>query len=250
VSSPSPPTSSPTNTDGVAVAAVAFLSAGAVAVACYRAAGVSLGLFFGPLLLAPFLAPSLALAGPTLIRRIVVCAALLAGTQLIWMATANLSAFDALRCGGVYGVLVLALAGSATLLVRVGAEQTFAATITAVGGFAWLTWPVWLCPWLNGPHSEQVAAWLSFAHPMLAMNGILYDRFNAWDRYTIAYQQLTTLNQDVLYALPRRIFWCMAVHGAVAAAGFLPLSRKGFQRIISGKDSPIANRLPEQQDVG
>ena len=43
-------------------------------------------------------------------------------------------------------------------------------------------------------------------NPLLAINGVLRERFDMWDRYRIAYQQLTTLNQDVIYALPKTIW--------------------------------------------
>ncbi len=54
-----------------------------------------------------------------------------------------------------------------------------------------------------------------FAHPLMAINGVVFDRFNFWDRYTIAYQQLTTLNQDVLYTLPKSVFWMAMFHGTM-----------------------------------
>ncbi|HZK81337.1 MAG TPA: hypothetical protein VFC46_09730 [Humisphaera sp.] len=196
--------------------------------ACYAVSGVSLGLFFGPILLVTFLAPGLAMAEDATIPRLIACAGLTLGIALIWLISGNLSAFDAVRCIGVLAAYIFALAGLAAFLSRLGMGPTYPAAIAVVIGFAWLTWPVWLCPWLDGRRAESIAHVLAVAHPLMAINGVLFDRFNIWDRYMMSYQQLTTLNQDVFYTLPKTIFWMVAVHGVVGAIGFLRVSKPGL----------------------
>ncbi|HWE03137.1 MAG TPA: hypothetical protein VG326_12075 [Tepidisphaeraceae bacterium] len=208
--------------------------------ACYAVSGVSLGLFFGPILLVTFLVPSLALADEDPIARLVACGAVTLGIAAVWLISANLSLFDLLRCVGVFGAYVFALGGCAVLLSRVKIGSTYAAAIVVVAGFAWLTWPVWLSPWLYGSHAETIVHWLSAAHPLMAINGVLFERFNFWDRYTLSYQQLTTLNQDVFYTLPKTVIWMILVHGAFAAAGLAPSSRTLSGKLRQPRIGPAA----------
>ena len=173
-----------------------------------------------------------ALAEPLVIGGIV------SGTSFFWLLTANLGALDFLRCGLVLAAYIVALAGLVSLLRGCGLDFTFASAITGVAGIAWLTWPVWLDLYLLGSHAETIVYWLTSAHPLMALNGVLFDRFNSWDRYTLAYQQLTLLNQDVFYTLPRHVTACVLFHGTLGAGGMMlpmalsSLRSRGRKRIV------------------
>lgn len=196
-----------------------------VSVSCYAVSGVSLGLFFGPVLLLTFVTPPLALRGTTRLDCFLTCVALALGTAVFWLAIAHLSVLNLLRCGVVLFSYVMGLAGAASLLMRLRIGPVFASAAVVWVGILWLTWPVWLCPWLDGPHAESIVGGLTVAHPLMAMNSVLFERFNFWDRYTITYQHLTSLNQDIYYSLPKTILWMVLSHLAVGA-GILSFARR------------------------
>ena len=199
---------------------VPFILGLGIAISCYIASGVSLGLFFGPVLLITFAASPLALRGAPN-KRLLTCVALTFGIWIFWLLAAHLSAMNLLRCGLVLFSYITALAGGAALIERLRIGPVFASAIMVLLGTAWLTWPVWLCTWLDGPHAEAVVHGLTAIHPLMAINGVLFERFNFWDRYTIAYQQLTSLNQDIFYALPRTIMWMVLVHLSIGAGALI-----------------------------
>jgi hypothetical protein len=142
------------------------------------------------------------------------------GIWTFWLLTAHLSVSHLLRCGLVLLSYLLALAGGASLLEQFLIGPIFASATMVLIGAAWLTWPVWLCPWLDGPHAESIVHSLTAVHPLMALNGVIFERFNFWDRYTIAYQQLTSLNQDIFYTLPKTILWMVLVHSGLGAGVF------------------------------
>src|SRR5947209_5890025 len=94
---------------------VAMLSSFGVACACYSASGVSLGLFFGPMLLLAFLTPPLVAGENSMRGRLMICAAVALGTWCIWLFAASLGAIDLFRCGLVLGAFVLSMAGAVSL---------------------------------------------------------------------------------------------------------------------------------------
>lgn len=203
------------STRGLIALLLPLLLGGAIACACLLASGVSLGLFFGPLLLATFAVPALALAEPSSPGRLFIPLSLSLGVWLPWVATAALSPRQSVDMLAILVAYCLCLGGVAALLQGLRLDAPFASALATLLGFAWLTWPVWLCPWLSGPHVESLVNALALAHPLLALNGLLLDRFGAWDRYPLAYQQLTTLNQDILYSIPRTIWPTVVLHGAL-----------------------------------
>ncbi|MDB5332429.1 MAG: hypothetical protein JWP03_3580 [Phycisphaerales bacterium] len=224
-------------------AAVPFALAAAITLACYFASGGSffaatsestpskiapsgatLGLFFGPMLLVPFLTPAFALSEKTFRARLIAVAALTLGVWLVWLIAGSINLSEAFRCGLVLAAWVFALAGFAGLLNATGLHPIFAAALTAALALAWLTWPVWLSHLLTG---QSAPVLLTAPHPLLSLNGILLDHFNAWDRYGIAYRDLTTLNQDILFTMPASIWPMVAVHIAIGIIGLTLASRRG-----------------------
>jgi hypothetical protein len=88
---------------------------------------------------------------------------------------------------------------------------TFASAIATILALAWLTWPVWLSPRLTGPSAATTVKYLTWMHPLFAVNGVLTN-LGAWSHLPIAYRYLTTLGQDVPYALPTSIWPAALVH--------------------------------------
>jgi hypothetical protein len=92
------------------------------------------------------------------------------------------------------------------------------ATVTTLA-LAWLSWPVWISPWLT---SESLARKLSSANPLLAINAIA-PQFGFWTQSKLMYR-LTTLGQDVgLGAMPDGILACVIVHAVIALAAAIPV---------------------------
>jgi hypothetical protein len=196
---------------------VPFVLGAGAAIACYGASGASLGLFFGPILLISLLAPTLTLGEQTIRARLIAVAALTLGVWLVWLIAGSINLSEAFRCGLVLAAWVFALAGFASLLNATGLHPIFAAALTAAFALAWLTWPVWLSHLLTG---QSASVLLTAPHPLLSLNGVLLDHFNAWDRYGLAYRDLTTLNQDILFTMPASVGPMVISHIALGSAGF------------------------------
>lgn len=190
--------------------------------ALLAAVGSNLGLFFGGIVLVTLILPGLLLAEEGWRGRAVVFSAVVLPVALIWLVPVS----GQLRMTGwvgSIGVLVvygLAVGGLACLLERVGLSALFAAAVVTVAGLLWLSWPIWMAPWLRSAH---VAAWLVAPHPLLTLNGILREWYPVpWAQHVLAYP-LTNLGDDVPYSLPTHIGWAVALHlpmgiGGIAAS--------------------------------
>jgi hypothetical protein len=190
---------------------------------CWWLAGAGLALFLGAVLLAAFYVPSTALAEQRLVRWLTAWAVVV-GICGVWLASlpyVDVTLSEWFRCDMICIAFVFALVGIASSLARLRMAAPIAATTTLTLAIAWLTWPVWLSPLLT----QRAVNWLVPAHPLLAINGVL-QHLGSWDRAPIAYRQLTILNQDIPYHLPRSIFPAVAVHTAIAIMGLLPLGPK------------------------
>jgi len=153
-----------------------------------------------------------------------VCSALAAGVFIVWIFAAHIEIDSIVRCALVLLAYLLALTGIVSLLVRLRIQPVLAAAMTVVLGLAWLTWPVWLSRALPSSGGQFFVHLAAPVHPLFAINGVVRLRFDGWDRYRIAYQQLTSLNQDVLYSLPHSIGPAAITHAAICAVS-LGLSR-------------------------
>ena len=192
---------------------------------CYRATGPTLGLFFGPILLATFLVPPLVLAHKeSPLAQALTVAGVVLGVLPVWLYAALLiypedqphaTPGDVVRCLPVLAAYALALAGIAAALSRVPSmPAALASFVTMVLGTAWLTWPVWLSPWLPG--KDWVVAALGPLNPLLAVNAAL-KHMGLWDEQRLAYR-LTALVRDVTYAPPAGVRWSVLFHTLVGAA--------------------------------
>ena len=188
---------------------------------CRAVADVSLGLFFGGVAFATLLVPPLTSAESTLPRRALVAALVSLGVALTWLtALGDLLYFTQwLACSAVLAAYAFALAGLCGMLISARFNSVVAAGSVTILALLWLTWPVWLSAALLRPAGESLAAWLVPAHPLFATNGVL-SHFDSWDRFPLAYRQLTVLNQDVFYAMPATVIWAGLLHGAVAVVAF------------------------------
>src|SRR3954469_24654167 len=205
----------------VKLAAAPAILCAAAAGLCYAAAGNSLGFYFGPVALMCLILPPIACAQSDRVDTLIVGAAAIDGTGLGWLLAVIGSAttfVQWLQCYLVIAAFALALCGLARL-VR-------SASVITVIALAWLSWPVWLSPGLT----PAMAAWLSPAHPLLAVNHVMLD-LGAWTQQWLMYQ-LTTLGQDVPYTLPRAIWPCALLHAAigVTALWLAPRRRESTER--------------------
>ncbi len=199
----------------LAVSAVATL-------ACYLAAGATLGLFLGGFFVATFLVPAAAVTSGKLIHVLDGAAAIVIGIGMIWLVAVIKSAASGAEWLLVVLTLAsyaLALAGLGRMLARLGINHVMVNAAGILIGFAWLTWPVWLAPHLGG--SDRAVNILVSIHPPLAANGILSNE-PPWTERTIAYQ-LTNLNQDVPLRLPTSAAPCIVFH-LMLGAGLLGMA--------------------------
>ena len=210
-------------------AAAPLLVAAALSLAaswfCYRATGPTLGLFFGPILLATFLVPPLVVAHDD--RPVdlgLAVGGVILGVVPVWLyaAAANYppdqphaTPGDAMRCVLVLAAYALALAGLTAALCRIPhAPAALASFLTMLLGLAWLTWPVWLSPWLPG--NDRLVAWLGPLNPLLAVNAAL-KHMGLWDEQRLAYR-LTALVRDVTYAPPGGVWRSALFHLVLGGA--------------------------------
>ncbi|MGH7214280.1 MAG: hypothetical protein ACREIT_05910 [Tepidisphaeraceae bacterium] len=188
-------------------------------VLCHAAGGGTLGLFLGPLLFAAILAPPLVVAEEGLRSKLFAAAGACDGVGVVWLA----SVLAGVISFGQWAQCVLIVAGVVTLagglglaLRRVGVHGVIASALAVVVGLAWVTWPVWLSPWLAG--REAWVEWLAWAHPVMAINAAVA-HLGVWSEQTVAYR-LTNLGQDVAYQLPSTMWPSAVSHLVVGAALF------------------------------
>ena len=225
----------------VFVAALIFATV--IAIASAEAAGRSLGLFFGPVLLVTLIAPYFGVAAIGVAwagiparasarparagvpahatRHLAVVAGLIIPVFGVWLTYGLVEVSSLLFCAVVLAAWIFALLGLTSLLSRIDLAPVIACAIVVAMAFAWLTWPVWLSRELPMPWGQWIVRCLVPLNPLLAINGVLRERFDMWDRYRIAYQQLTTLNQDVIYTLPRSIWPSVLVNTAIGLSGLI-----------------------------
>ena len=183
-------------------------------VACWWAAGFSLGLFFGGLFVVTFLLPAAVLEQPGIGRMIAGFLAIIlpiAGAWLLAVMKTADTIGQLLQTIVVLLCFALAIAGIALALRRLGLPSIFAAAVAIVLGLAWLSWPVWLSAPLVRNDREGVVHLLVALHPPLVINGILTAE-PAWTEHSVAYH-LSDLNQDVAIDLPRNGAACAVLHG-------------------------------------
>jgi hypothetical protein len=212
------------------------------ALLCYRATGPTLGLFFGPILLATFLVPPLVVAhDDSPIEQALALGGVILGVLPVWLyaALANVPAEqphatlgDVAHCVLALAAYALALAGLAAALARIPLmPPALASFLVMLLGTAWLTWPVWLSAWLPG--KDAFVAWLGPLNPLLAVNAHL-KHMGLWDEQRLAYR-LTALVRDVIYAPPAGVWRSVVVHllggAAMSCVAVVRRPRTGRQEV-------------------
>ncbi|CAN5572386.1 hypothetical protein BH09PLA1_BH09PLA1_02830 [soil metagenome] len=172
------------------------------ATASYLAAGATLGLFIGGLGFAGLIAPPFALALSQRLDRLLLAIAVAIGNVVVWIFA--FPAVDSLLGALVYLAFTLAI-----IAVAHASRSAAIATVIALG---WLSLPIWL--------RTAFAASLVGVHPMFAINGV-NKSLGIWTQQPIMYR-LTTLGQDVPYALPASIWPCVILHGAIGLLLLIP----------------------------
>jgi hypothetical protein len=203
-----------------------FLLSAATALVCFRAAGPSAGTFFGGLAFAVLIVPPFVAAERTWRLRFLVGGAAVAGTSLVWLyATRDpyVTIRHWLSAVAVLAALSAALGGTAVALRAGRLPLSLAAALTTLLFFLWLSWPIWLSPHAAG--RERLVGALTVAHPVLALDGSLTALGPPWTERPMMYNELSVLNQDVGYALPRTVLWSALLHLAIGVTGVLVASR-------------------------
>ena len=198
--------------------------------------GANLGLFLGALLLTTCYVPAVVLAESGQ-RRWIALAGIMAGACLslaIFSRSIDVTFGEWLQCALVLEAYAWALAGVAVLLWRIHLPVPIAALLVVVIGLLWLTWGVWLSPWMT----QGLADWLSPANPLLATNAIVR-HLGTWDHAPIAYKALTVLDQDVPYRLPRTILPAVLLHILIGTPGMaLSFLRDRTEATINSSHAP------------
>lgn len=192
----------------------------------YSVTGITLGLFFGGFVVIVLLLPLQVGRGMPLSGDLL-CGVLM---TVFVAATWGIAGWHDAVTAGQWCKASLLLASVATLalgvtrlLVRWHLDPTIAGTLVILTMGLWFTWPVWLASVLLGPHGDALVDWLTPAHPLFAMNGLL-SHLGIWTQMPIAYR-IMNLNQDVLYALPETIWPAVLLHGGIGSVACV-LSRK------------------------
>jgi len=197
---------------------VAALLCGGLTALC----GVShsaLAVTFGGLLAITIALPPLAVASDRWLDAVLITIASITAVILVWLWLA-ISWPQWWACTLVLTAFSFAVAATTMLLARIGTHAVVSAAIVLVIALAWLSWPVWLSPYLAG-HQTLVNA-LVAGHPLLAVNGTLIDE-EIWTERPQMYGW-TALNQDVSFSMPASVFWCVILHAGIGVASVSPIT--------------------------
>jgi hypothetical protein len=184
-----------------------------------------LGLFLGGLGVVTLIGPALVLAEPTAARRGWAFAGMVIGVSAVWWwggRRAEVTPAEWLACAAVACAYAAAIVGVGGALERLRMNAVLASAISVVLGCAWLTWPIWMAPWLSGGRGERIVAALVAPHPVFAINTALRRAMpTPWAQHRYAYQW-TNIGDDIRYSMPASPWPCIGVHGAIALACFTP----------------------------
>ena len=168
---------------------------------------------FGGLAVVTLVLPPLILTSERLSRRAVLAGASISVVASVWLLL-PIAWVQWWECTALLCSYAIAIAGSVCLLQSLGTNGIAASAIVVASALAWLTWPIWLSPYLAG--RQSLVNWLVFAHPLLTLNGVLIDQ-GIWTERPHMYAW-TALNQDVSYLIPTNISWCVILHALLGAA--------------------------------
>ncbi len=209
---------------------VPFSLAGITTAVAWYFAGDGLGMFFGGIIAATVLAPGLILSeSGGWKHRILIAGAVADGVGMVWLISLFVSPITLAQ--GLRGYLLLiawvgALAGMVAILERLTRSRAFTAAVTTLGAAAWIGWPIWLAPALQGTARAGLVQRMAAAHPLLVMNSVIPQE-GYWIERTYIYH-LVSLNQDVALSLPSSIWPAVMIYLALAGlAGLIVYSSNG-----------------------
>jgi hypothetical protein len=209
-----------------------LLLAALVTAISYAATGPTTGLFFAGVVFATLIAPPLLAAEESLLAQLLCAAAIVDGIGVVWLvavADPSISFWDWFRSYVVLASYICALWGLTTLLRRLRLRGLAASALVIVLSLSWLSWPIWMSPWIAG--REALVGWLTPAHPLLALDTVLRALGPPWSERFYMYNHLSVLNQDVVYDLPRGILPAVLLHSGIGAIGVL-LGRRRRHRAM------------------
>ena len=183
----------------------------------------SLGTLCGGLAMATVMLPGLVAAQPRWLDRILAIVCFTIPLTATWLQLVNrdiLHGGEWLLAALVLLTYGLAIGGLTCLLRMLRMPATAAAAGAVLAGVLWLSWPIWMAPWLSGPSGEKTVARLVAVHPAFALNGRLIRAFPVpWAQYRLAYD-LTNIGDDIPYEMPRAIWPCVRLHLALGLCVF------------------------------
>ena len=203
--------------------ALPFALAAAAAMSAYFVAGDSLGFWLAGVAMLTALLPPLAAREVRPGDAVLSAGAVADGVGTVWFTAALLLPSLSLE-QWFFAYLVLVAYGAALLGIVLATRHTLGPTVAAalavLVGFAWLTWPIWISPWLGGRASSMLVAWLAPVHPLFAINRVFIDQ-GVWTQQALMYR-LTSLGQDAPLALPASVWPCVLVHAVMGMMLGLP----------------------------
>jgi hypothetical protein len=189
--------------------------------ACYAAAGNSLGLYLGALVVLTLLIPPLTLTEMLAANRLIIVSSTLLPLCAVCLLPLILSEPEQRpRMGEWFAVCLVmlaytaALAGSSIIFRLATRSAILSAALTVTVGLAWITWPIWASVTWKGGESEAAVARGIAVHPAMAVNGQLSRALGNWTEQSVAYH-LTELGQSVNFVLPQTVWPCVLLHLAI-----------------------------------
>lgn len=222
-----------------------------LALVAYSLLDVSLGTVFA----AVFLASLFAIGMAEVVTNVREWAVVSVAIALASTAPILLGIFDrpGLALAGAQLVLLcLVLAGTMIATVRAVSRLTghaAAAALVVVVGLAWFTWPVWMSPYFDSRVGAFFVDHLLDHQPLFAIGGA-YRVMGDWTHAPIAYDHLTNLGQDVMFAPPTHAWSTIASHavlaGVMGATAFIgrprqtPISAEAAAPASLGQSHPTS----------
>jgi hypothetical protein len=215
--------------------------------ACYAAAGASLGLFLGALIIVTLLVPPLTVAEGSTANRLIVHGAIVGPLCLFWLPAiihGDVRFGEWLSSCLVMIAYAAALTGLSAALHLATRSAIVSAALSVVVGLVWLTWPIWASRTWNGGASEVAVARGVVCHPALAINGQVSRGLGNWTEQPVAYH-LTELSQSVNFILPRAVWPCVLLHGLIGATLLILAHRVEARRVPISEESTSADAATE-----
>jgi hypothetical protein len=199
---------------------IAFLLAFALSSICFATCGASLALFLAGFFILTPLLPPVVLTQQTLKSRLLMAGCVVDGIGVVWLfaiTSPQISFVQWLLCYLALIAYATLLSGMTLALLKLRLAPLAASATTVVCSLIWLTWPVWISPYLQGTRSNPIVDRIISIHPLFAVNGVLAN-LGEWSHWPIAYTQLTRLGQDISYTFPATVWPAALVHLIPGAA--------------------------------